>query len=146
MTVLDLEILRRTFRLRLFAKTQVTSDRLYRENLAVDALEVAEDSYTVRETLLVTQEVAVSTGLVEALGQMRFDVYVRRGQGTELLDCVSKEIVDAFKPQQSISSADGSVKLELYGTSRGSGATDERTLFFVPVLIRWRGHYFNDPS
>ena len=89
------------------------------------------------EELFISDETKIATGLIQAVGEVRYTVGVPEASGSEAAATLRKLIAEQFEAGQSLQSADGSLDVTLYRTFR-STSFNETPWDFYPVSILWR--------
>ncbi len=137
--MLNIREVRKTLRARAAGATGYPVATLIKwENRDFTPPDPKSKSIWMRETLHVTSERKTATGRVTTLGQIRYDIFVGKGQGTGGAEDLAKAIADRFEPAQSL--AGTGVVVQMYRTERQSGRGDPEpgAWYMIPVVIWWR--------
>lgn len=134
MGMLDTKKLRLLFRIKLREIQDIPTDIAY-ENRPFEVPE--PDKLWVRETLLIATEIRSSSGLIQTVGETRYDVFGAKDAGTEKVEELAKKIAEKFEAGTSMVTSDGEVDVHVYRAARFPGRVDE-AWFFVPVVLSWR--------
>lgn len=92
----------------------------------------------IRERMYIYDERRSATGIIEATGETRYDVFVKAGGGTEAAEALAKSIAETFEAAESIEGSAFSIVLERTERKNLFHETEFENWSFYPVSIKWR--------
>lgn len=139
MAHVDLEAVRLAFRARLIAESArfaavVAAGQVEAENAPIQKTAGATWA---RETLIMSLESRVATGLIEATGRIQIDAAVPIGQGTAEASAFAREIAEACRPGLTLTGAGGE-RITVDRAERLTGVTWDGTWYASGVSVLWR--------
>lgn len=143
MSALDVEIARRLLRDQLFTATGIPAAPLQAwQNRPFETPAPNAGNEWFRETLTVFSEVLEAFEMVTVLGSVTYDVFAPKGQGTETIGDIARNIMLVMRPPRNLIDVPSQCKIHLFRATRGSGRVDpsDPAWFMEPVTVLWRAH------